>query len=152
MTENQQLLMQQTAPVEFQQDYHGLASLKTDELANFSALGSSFSADVNASGSDMQVRNTAVQLAGSGDGFSQAELDDLLNNKLAITTSAMNQIGEFDNCFKDMDGSKDNLAWWSNEVVLETNSASSNSWDSAGNMFQQSEEMYQDYGMGYGLQ
>ncbi|CAI9761075.1 unnamed protein product [Fraxinus pennsylvanica] len=63
-------------------------------------------------------------------GFTQAELDDLLNNEAADFLPTQSQkIAEFD-CFKDMNGSMYNLGWWSNDFV-DANSASSQSWDSS---------------------
>ncbi|KAL2480956.1 Transcription factor [Abeliophyllum distichum] len=83
-------------------------------------------------------------------GFTQAELDDLLNNEASdVLPTQSHNIAEFD-CFKEMNGSMDNLEWWSNDFV-DANSASSNSWDSATRV-NQSEEMYQDYGLGYSMQ
>lgn len=90
-------------------------------------------------------------------GFTQLEIDDLiLNNKgsIGLNLQSENQqiASEFD-CFKEMDdGSRDNLAWWSND--FDTNTASSsNSWGSSSNILQNSHEgMYQDYALGYNLQ
>ncbi|XP_076929231.1 transcription factor MYB36-like [Bidens hawaiensis] len=58
----------------------------------------------------------------------QAEIDQFLSNKGANSES-INQVqaNELD-IFKDMDGAKDMMSWWSNE--FDANSASSNSWDS----------------------
>ncbi|XP_076926433.1 transcription factor MYB36-like [Bidens hawaiensis] len=60
----------------------------------------------------------------------QAEIDQFLSNKGANSES-INQVqaNELD-IFKDMDGAKDMMSWWSNE--FDANSASSNSWDSNG--------------------
>ncbi|XP_024960289.1 transcription factor MYB36-like [Cynara cardunculus var. scolymus] len=60
----------------------------------------------------------------------QAEIDEFLSNKAANSVLLdQAQTNEFD-CFKDMDGAKDIMTWWSNE--FNANSASSNSWDSYG--------------------
>ncbi|GLT36075.1 hypothetical protein SLA2020_104800 [Shorea laevis] len=67
----------------------------------------------------------------------QAELDEFLNNK----TVGLAQTAEFD-CFKEMNGSKDNMVWCSNGG-FDAKSASSNSWESEG--------MFQDYEMGYNM-
>ncbi|KAJ9548617.1 hypothetical protein OSB04_021160 [Centaurea solstitialis] len=57
----------------------------------------------------------------------QAEIDELLSNKGAAPLEG--QMGDQFDCFKDMNGAKESMTWWSNE--FEANSASSNSWDSA---------------------
>ncbi|KAJ9550710.1 hypothetical protein OSB04_014755 [Centaurea solstitialis] len=60
----------------------------------------------------------------------QADIDQFLSHKAANSASLdQTQTNEFD-CFKDMDGAKDIMTWWSNE--FDANSASSNSWDSNG--------------------
>ncbi|KAL7592133.1 hypothetical protein Lser_V15G33385 [Lactuca serriola] len=60
----------------------------------------------------------------------QAEIDEFLSNKGANSIQVdQAQANEFD-YFKEMDGSKDMMTWWSNE--FDANSASSNSWDSNG--------------------
>ncbi|KAM0014186.1 putative transcription factor MYB-HB-like family [Helianthus debilis subsp. tardiflorus] len=60
----------------------------------------------------------------------QAEIDQFLSNKGANSESIdQAQVNEFE-LFKDMDGAKDMMTWWSNE--FDANSASSNSWDSNG--------------------
>ncbi|XP_009804259.1 transcription factor MYB36-like [Nicotiana tabacum] len=98
------------------------------------------------------TREIQIQIQGV-QGFTQAEIDDLILNKgIGFNTPSENhQIAEFD-CFKEMDdGSRDNLAWWSNE--FDTNTASSsNSWGSSSNILQQTEGVYQDYAQGYNLQ
>jgi myb proto-oncogene protein len=76
----------------------------------------------------------------------QSELENFLNNKTSGFTAQGDQIGEFD-CFKEMNGSRDNMNWWSND--FETKSASSNSWDSTSVL--QSEGMFQDYELGYNM-
>ncbi|KAG5593924.1 hypothetical protein H5410_035156 [Solanum commersonii] len=97
-----------------------------------------------------------VQIQGV-QGFTQLEIDNLiLNNKGSIGLnmhSENQQIGSEFDCFKEMDdGSRDNMAWWSND--FDTNTASSsNSWGSSSNILQNSHEgMYQDYALGYNLQ
>ncbi|XP_027070210.1 transcription factor MYB36-like [Coffea arabica] len=79
--------------------------------------------------------------------FTPAEIDNLLSSKTASFLSSDNQMAEFD-CFKEIDGVRDALMWWSND--MDTNSASSNSWDSA-SLLQQSGGMYQDYAVGYNM-
>ncbi|KAG8372409.1 hypothetical protein BUALT_Bualt12G0063200 [Buddleja alternifolia] len=116
------------------QEYSPLSNLKKiDEVENCVNVFSSLKAD----------QSNVLE-----SGFTQAELDDLINNKSCNFLPNENQIGEFD-CFKEMDGSKVNLGWWSNE--FDANSASSSSWDSE-NMLHRSEGMYQDYGLGYSIQ
>ncbi|MCD9560753.1 hypothetical protein HAX54_019544 [Datura stramonium] len=104
-----------------------------------------------------QENTREIQIQGVQD-FTQLEIiDDLiLNNKgsIGLNMHSENQqiASEFD-CFKDMDdGSRDNLAWWSND--FDTNTASSsNSWGSSSNILQHTHEgMYhQDYALGYNL-
>ncbi|CAK7344568.1 unnamed protein product [Dovyalis caffra] len=74
----------------------------------------------------------------------QSELENFLNSKSSGFTAQEDQIGEFD-CFKEMNGSRGGMNWWSND--FETKSASSNSWDSTSAL--QSEGMFQDYELGY---
>ncbi|KAJ6296026.1 hypothetical protein OIU78_023957 [Salix suchowensis] len=76
----------------------------------------------------------------------QSELENFLNNKTSGFTAQGDQIGEFD-CFKEMNGSRDNMNWWSND--FETKSASSNSWDSTSVL--QSERVFQDYELAYNM-
>ncbi|KAL7097415.1 hypothetical protein ACP275_10G143200 [Erythranthe tilingii] len=77
-------------------------------------------------------------------GFTETELEDLLNNKSSGTSlAAENNI---------TGGLKDNLGWWSDE--FDASSASLNSWDSAVTMFhdQPQEIVYdQDYVLGYSM-
>ncbi|XP_073015674.1 transcription factor MYB36-like [Primulina eburnea] len=97
-----------------------------------------------------QMDSTGIYQSG-GSGFTQGEMDELLNIKASnfIATGQSAQVSEYDS-FKQMDVSKENLAWWSNE--FEANSASSNSWDSANMLNQSGEIMYQEYGLGYSMQ
>ncbi|KAJ6673501.1 TRANSCRIPTION FACTOR MYB36 [Salix viminalis] len=76
----------------------------------------------------------------------QSELENFLNNKTSGFTAQGDQIGEFD-CFKEMNGSRDNMNWWSND--FETKSASSNSWDSTSVLH--SERVFQDYELAYNM-
>ncbi|PWA37853.1 myb domain protein 36 [Artemisia annua] len=69
----------------------------------------------------------------------QAEIDEFLSNKGANSISLdQTQANEIE-CFKDMDGAKDMMTWWSNE--FDANSASSNSWDSNGVVDHQQREI-----------
>ncbi|KAG6649108.1 transcription factor MYB36-like [Carya illinoinensis] len=78
----------------------------------------------------------------------QAELDDFLNNRTGgfVSQDQDHQMVELD-CLKEMNSSKDSMIWWSND--FDTNSATSNSWDSTSVI--QSEKMFQDYELGYNL-
>ncbi|XP_022756539.1 transcription factor MYB36-like [Durio zibethinus] len=76
----------------------------------------------------------------------QAELEEFFNNKTAGYTPQEDQMAEFD-CFKEMNGSKDSLIWWSSD--FDAKSASSNSWDSTSVL--QSNGMFRDYELGYNM-
>ncbi|KAL8461329.1 hypothetical protein ACS0TY_032710 [Phlomoides rotata] len=85
-------------------------------------------------------------------GFTQAEIDDLLNNRSSSTSvttgNDQNQMAELIE-----GGGKDhnNLAWWSSQFEENTTS-SPTSWDSA-TMLHHSEEMYRNFGVaGYSMQ
>ncbi|KAK1418389.1 hypothetical protein QVD17_27533 [Tagetes erecta] len=60
----------------------------------------------------------------------QAEMDQFLSNANGANSASVDQAqaNEFDFC-KEMDSGKDMTTWWSNE--FESNSTSSNSWDSS---------------------
>ncbi|XP_059461978.1 transcription factor MYB36-like [Corylus avellana] len=110
---------------------------KVNELENSFIVGNNITAD------GIEQSNIAGREVS---GF-QAELDDFLNNKTVAFVPQEDQITEFD-CFQEMNGSKDDsVIWWSND--FETKSASSNSWDSTSVL--QSEQMFQDYGLGYNM-
>ena len=79
-----------------------------------------------------------------------SELDDILNNRSMCYIPQEDQIAEFD-CLREMNGSKDNLIWWSNDSA-DTKSASSNSWESSATPVLLPEGMFQDYELGYSLQ
>ncbi|XVE71786.1 hypothetical protein DITRI_Ditri10aG0179800 [Diplodiscus trichospermus] len=76
----------------------------------------------------------------------QAELDEFLNNKTAGYSPQEDQMTEFD-CFKDMNGSKEGLIWWSSD--FDAKPATTNSWDSSSVL--QSNGMFQDYELGYNM-
>ncbi|KAK4415270.1 Transcription factor [Sesamum alatum] len=129
----------QVAPA--QQDYHNSPLMKTDnEIENsingFSSSESSFGLNPDQRNLLESEQNTGIQQLSSG--FSQAEIDQyLLNNKSSSFLPT-----------DQMDGSRDNLGWWSNGFDVST-SASLNSWNSAAMLHDQtSEDMYQDYVMG----
>ncbi|KAD4179882.1 hypothetical protein R6Q59_023305 [Mikania micrantha] len=69
----------------------------------------------------------------------QAEIDEFFSNKGANAVSIDDQARANElECFKDIDGAKDMMNWWSNE--FDVNSASSNSWYSNGVLDQQQRE------------
>ncbi|KAI4335445.1 hypothetical protein L6164_014089 [Bauhinia variegata] len=77
----------------------------------------------------------------------QAELDDILNNRTTCYIPQEDQMAEFD-CFREINGSKESLMWWSND--FDGKSASSNSWDSTATPVLQTDPgMFQDYELGY---
>ncbi|WOH01196.1 hypothetical protein DCAR_0520577 [Daucus carota subsp. sativus] len=88
--------------------------------------------------SDGQQSNLGVQSASTF----QPELDEFMNNNNAVG------MGEFD-CFKEIEGSRDSMMWWPNDQ-FDTNSASSNSWDSASTPHQ-SDQVYQDFALRYNV-
>ncbi|THF96118.1 hypothetical protein TEA_014191 [Camellia sinensis var. sinensis] len=75
----------------------------------------------------------------------QAELDalHLLNNETTGFPPQEDPISEFD-CFKEMDGLKESVIWWSND--FNSKSASSNTWDATSVL------QYQNYVSSYNLQ
>lgn len=84
-------------------------------------------------------------------GALQTELDDILNNRTMGSVAQEHHhdyVAGFD-CFREMNGSKDSLIWWSNDS--DTKSASSNSWDSSTTPGLLSQGMFQDYELGYSL-
>jgi myb proto-oncogene protein len=115
---NPMLLMQQHVdfyePPTAQQDYSEVKNSKFDELEDA----------FNRVGMELQTNGGISSLSRI-----QAELDDLVNNKISGNFSQQEDDFEaqFD-CFKEMDGPKDGLVWWANN--FESKSASSNSRDS----------------------
>ncbi|KAL9326000.1 hypothetical protein ACSQ67_006645 [Phaseolus vulgaris] len=92
-----------------------------------------------------QTNNVGFQQLGA----LQTELDDILNNRtMGYMPQEDHQMAEFD-CFREMNGSKDSLIWWSNDS--DTRSASSNSWDSSTTPALLTQGMFQDYELGYNL-
>ncbi|XVF70051.1 hypothetical protein PTKIN_Ptkin11bG0130400 [Pterospermum kingtungense] len=78
----------------------------------------------------------------------QAELDEFLNNKTVGYAPQEDRMADQFDCFKEMNGSKDSLMWWS--IDFDAKSASSNSWDS--NSVLQNNGMFQDYDqLGYNM-
>ncbi|TKY54602.1 Transcription factor RAX3 [Spatholobus suberectus] len=91
-----------------------------------------------------QINNVGLQQLGA----LQTELDDILNNRtMGCVPQEDHGMAGFD-CFREMNGSKDSLIWWSNDS--DTKSASSNSWDSSTPALL-TQGMFQDYEMGYSL-
>lgn len=109
---------------------------KMDELENSVPIAFNIPDSTIVPKSDAQQVNPGIQTF-------QAESDDFLNNN-KVTSG----FGEFD-CFKEMEGSKDGMIWWSNE--FDTNSASSNSWDDPTSALHQSDQVYQDFSFGYNM-
>ncbi|XP_022731077.1 transcription factor MYB36-like [Durio zibethinus] len=99
----------------------------------------------NADGNIAQSINAAVQPV-SNFQF-QTELDEFLNNKTASYAPQEYQMADQFDCFKEMNGSKDSLIWWSSD--FDGKSASSNSWDSTSVL--QSNGIFQDYELGYNM-
>ncbi|XP_059461597.1 transcription factor MYB36 [Corylus avellana] len=119
-----------------QEDLGKMSMPNVNELENSFIIGNNNPAD------GIEQSNAGREVSGF-----QAELDDFLNNKTVAFVPQEDQITEFD-CFQEMNGSKDDsVIWWSND--FETKSASSNSWDSTSVL--QSEQMCQDYGLGYNM-
>ncbi|KAJ4827779.1 hypothetical protein Tsubulata_021251 [Turnera subulata] len=160
ITQKVDLYEQLIGAVTHQQDYPKFDNSKVDGLENSmnnitpSAGGSvPFSNGNNVLDSTLVAR--AADVLGQSDAASQsvsniqAEIEGLLNSKVSDFMEQENQIGEFD-CFKEMNGSKDSLTWWSND--FEAKSASSaNSWDST-SVLHQPEGMFQGYEeLGYNL-
>ncbi|KAL2464305.1 transcription factor MYB [Forsythia ovata] len=136
LNENQNILMPQAphspnpTAVTLQQEYCTMSNFRVTEQLNTNT------------NTDMDTR------VKTGSTFTQAELDDFLSKEAANFQPAESQIAEFD-CLREMDDSKNNVEWWSNEFDM--NSASSKSWDTASFLLQ-SEEMYQEYSLGYNVQ
>ncbi|KAL0404560.1 UNVERIFIED_CONTAM: Transcription factor [Sesamum radiatum] len=112
-----------------EQDYNNSPLMKMDEIENsingFSSSESSFGLNPDQSNLLESEQNTGIQLSS---GFAQAELDQYFRT--------------------EMDGSRDNLGWWSNNG-FDVSSVSLNSWNSAAMLHDQSsEDIYQDYVMG----
>ncbi|RDX82056.1 Transcription factor MYB36 [Mucuna pruriens] len=83
-------------------------------------------------------------------GALQNELDDILNNRtMGYVPQEDHHMAEFEYCFREMNGSKDSLIWWSNDS--DAKSASSNSWDSSTTPALLTQGMFQDYELGYSL-
>ncbi|KAL0339997.1 UNVERIFIED_CONTAM: Transcription factor [Sesamum radiatum] len=117
-----------TDQVAAEQDYNNSPLMKMDEIENsingFSSSESSFGLNPDQSNLLEPEQNTGIQLSS---GFAQAELDQYFPT--------------------EMDGTRDNLGWWSNG--FDVSSSSLNSWNPATMLHDQtSEDMYQDYVMG----
>ncbi|GMY35422.1 transcription factor MYB36 [Fagus crenata] len=132
--------------------YEPPTSAKVNELEN-SLHGHVSSSDTFINGNN-PIDSTAVPKphgieqsnAGIQASAFQAELDVFLNTKTVDFVPQEDQIAEFD-CFKEMNVSKDSMLWWSNE--FDAKSASLNSWDSTSVLH--SQQMFQDYELGYNL-
>ncbi|KAK9275249.1 hypothetical protein L1049_022511 [Liquidambar formosana] len=143
------------ASIALQQDYPKISNPKIDELENsLNGISHPDSSIVFTTGNnplDSTIVPKSDGIEQSNAGFQpvssfQAELDNFLNNKAVGFLPQEDQIVEFD-CFKDMEGSKDSMIWWSNNDF--NSKSSSNSWDSTSVL--QSEEMFQDYALSYNM-
>ncbi|KAJ8750928.1 hypothetical protein K2173_016109 [Erythroxylum novogranatense] len=142
-----------TSSLTCQQDFTNFDNSKVDGSENSLNLGTSSDNSFPSSNATNVMDSTIVskpeaveEPVGPIEPVSsfQAELEDLLRNKTSGFIAQEDQISNFD-CFKEMNGTKDNLVWWSNE--FEIRSTSSNSWNC--NSVLQSEGMFQDYELGY---
>ncbi|XP_021276766.1 transcription factor MYB36 [Herrania umbratica] len=147
------------ASVAHQQDYPKSSHTKGLELDNsLDGITPSDGSDPFGTGNNLMNSATVPKADGHHHGTAhsnaavqpvsnfQAELDEFLNNKTAGYAPQEDQMTEFD-CFKEMNGAKDSLIWWSND--FDAKSASSNSWDSTSVL--QSSGMFQDYELGYNM-
>ncbi|KAI6682540.1 hypothetical protein NL676_036421 [Syzygium grande] len=149
--------------VSLQHDSLKITTSKIEDLVNSLSTGGSASSDgsvsfnyaknlidpalmAEADGAEAMSYGNAYNGAASN---IQAELDNMGNNKAANDFAPQedhpNTNAEFD-YFKEVNGSKDNILWWSNELDMKL--ASAISWDSANNSVFQNEGMLQDYGSG----
>ncbi|KAL3841025.1 hypothetical protein ACJIZ3_025616 [Penstemon smallii] len=139
INDHQNILIHQNTPAE---DYRPAL-----DNGNFSSSFGKINSEVN-QGSDFLIEKNK--------GIIQTDLtfsaDQLLEKSSNFELGQMIG-GEFD-CFKEMEGSKGNFAWWdsTNEFHDDTNSASSNSLDSTNYMVHHPSQQYlmyhRDYGMG----
>ncbi|EOY31764.1 Myb domain protein 36 [Theobroma cacao] len=147
------------ASVAHQQDYPKSSNTKGLELDNsLDGITTSDGSDPFGTGNNLMDSATVPKADGHHHGTAQsnaavqpvsnfqAELDEFLNNKTAGYVPQEDQMTEFD-CFKEMNGAKDSLIWWSND--FDAKSASSNSWDSTSVL--QSSGMFQDYELAYNM-
>nr|CAN82457.1 hypothetical protein VITISV_010029 [Vitis vinifera] len=138
-----------TASITLQQEHPKINNPKGDEFdKSLNVLPSSDSSmaynSENMVGAPIMSKPDGVDQSNIGQqavSTFQAELDDFLNNKMDGFLPQEEQMTE-------IYGSKDSLAWWSND--FDTKSASSHSWDSTPVI--QSEGMFQDYVLGFGEQ
>lgn len=137
-----------------QEDFSNISNPKVNELQNPlhvippSGNSMAFINGNNPMDSTPVPKADGIEQSSAGievSGF-QAELDDFLSNKSAAFVPQEDQMVEFD-CFREMNSSKDNVIWWSN--YFDAKSATSNPWDSTSVL--QSEQMFQDYQLGYNL-
>lgn len=141
-------LGQSAAPSTFPQNYQPITNSKVQEFGNtLNGISSSDSSILNPvpKANGIEQSNAANQEVST---FQLSELESFLNNKgVGFTAHEDHQIGEFDYFNATMNGSKDSLIWWANE--LDSKSASSTSWESTPAL--QSEGMFQDFELGYNL-
>lgn len=119
---------------------HDYSPLKGDEVEinncvnGFSSSEGSFV--LNCEGRSLVADEGNIQM---NSGFTKAELDDLLNDNRSSSFVA-----------EEMDVTKNNEAWWPNEI--ESGSNLFNSWGSTSMVHDQSTGNFQDYVIGFNMQ
>ncbi|KAI3425534.1 uncharacterized protein J3R85_010283 [Psidium guajava] len=150
--------------VSLQHDSLKITSAKIEDLVNSLSTGGSGSSDGSVSfnyaknliDTPLMPEIDGAEAMSYGNAYNGTaashipdELDNMGNNKAANDFAPQedhpNANAELD-YFKDMNGSKDNILWWSNELDMKLGSAIS--WDSTNSSAFQNEGMYQDYGSG----
>ncbi|CAA0833821.1 myb domain protein 36 [Striga hermonthica] len=134
--QNNNLIISQTAPhVHLHpQNFDHLSISRTDEIER--SVSNLSSSDQSSFVMNLDEKVFTEQNA-QEPGFTQAELDELLNYRSSDFYGS--KIGE-------SDSSNDNIGWWPNE--FDASSASLSSWTGSGSMLQdQAQEMYNDYVM-----
>lgn len=121
--------------------YEQISNLNLDNFLESSVLGN-LNNGRNLLDSNIVPRLDGMEQSNEGIQTFQGEID------VGFQPVQEDSIAEFD-CFKEIDGSKGNLIWWSNDE-LDSKSVSSNSWDSTSLL--RSKVMYDDYVQGYSLE
>lgn len=121
--------------------YEQISNLNLDNFLESSVLGN-LNNGRNLLDSTIVPRLDGMEQSNEGIQTFQGEIDG------GFQPVQEDSIAEFD-CFKEIDGSKGNLIWWSNDQ-LDSKSVSSNSWDSTSLL--RSKVMYDDYVQGYSLE
>ncbi|XP_030535652.1 transcription factor MYB36 [Rhodamnia argentea] len=133
-----------------------ITAAKIEDLVNSLSTGGSFNYAKNLIDTALMPEVDGAEAMSYGNAYNgaaashiPAELDGMGNSKatndFAPQEDHPNANAEFD-YFKDMNGSKDNILWWSNELDMKL--ASAISWDSTNSSAFQNEGMFQDYGSG----